>query len=363
MSLQLLKITNEDLKNFKLDMQEAFQIGAIEGGYDMPNDCVILPFEDIDNSLNIKNSIAYKAVLDGKMVGGAIIVLNNKKRSGNLHFLYVKHGYQNKGIGKFIWFEIEKLHKEIYHWETCTPYFEKRNIHFYLNVCKFKITRYDSHDNEEYKSPYDVCEKDNDESGMFEFEKDIEYHKTIKHSNKNISTDRLILRTFAISDLDPYYKLISNPRVNCYKDMVFDTIEEAKEDLEEKIKTSDATEFVVSLKDTNEFIGFLFGMYEGDTFSACWNFLEEYEGCGYAYEATKAYFEYLFNELNVRRIYAYTEDNNHRSQKLCEKLGMRKEGEFKEFISFINNPDGTPRYENTLQYAILKKEWNNKFKM
>ena len=41
------------------------------------------------------------------------------------------------------------------------------------------------------------------------------------------------------------------------------------------------------------------------------------------------------------------------------ELGMRKEGLFKEFISFVNNPDGTPRYENTLQYAILSKEWND----
>ena len=37
---------------------------------------------------------------------------------------------------------------------------------------------------------------------------------------------------------------------------------------------------------------------------------------------------------------------------------MRQEGVFKEFISFINNPDGTPKYENTLQFAILKKEWD-----
>ena len=28
-----------------------------------------------------------------------------------------------------------------------------------------------------------------------------------------------------------------------------------------------------------------------------------------------------------------------------------------DFISFVNNPDGTPHYENTMQYAILKKEW------
>ena len=36
---------------------------------------------------------------------------------------------------------------------------------------------------------------------------------------------------------------------------------------------------------------------------------------------------------------------------------MRKEGLFKEYVSFVNNEDGTPIYENTYQYAILKKEW------
>lgn len=42
---------------------------------------------------------------------------------------------------------------------------------------------------------------------------------------------------------------------------------------------------------------------------------------------------------------------------LCEKLGMRREGMFQDFVSFVNNPDGTPHYENTCQYAILKQEW------
>lgn len=59
----------------------------------------------------------------------------------------------------------------------------------------------------------------------------------------------------------------------------------------------------------------------------------------------------------MRRIYAYTEDYNFSCQRLCEKLGMRREGLFKEFVSFINNPDGSPKYENTIQYAILRKEW------
>lgn len=70
------------------------------------------------------------------------------------------------------------------------------------------------------------------------------------------------------------------------------------------------------------------------------------------------FFDYLFNNLNARRIYTYVEDYNLSSQHLCEKLNMRKEGLFKEFISFINDDNGKPIYENTIQYTILKEEWN-----
>jgi hypothetical protein len=37
---------------------------------------------------------------------------------------------------------------------------------------------------------------------------------------------------------------------------------------------------------------------------------------------------------------------------------MCREGLLMECATFINNPDGTPLYENTFQYAILKKEWD-----
>ncbi len=31
-----------------------------------------------------------------------------------------------------------------------------------------------------------------------------------------------------------------------------------------------------------------------------------------------------------------------------------------EFVSFVNDENGEPIYENTMQYAILKKEWIEK---
>ena len=73
--------------------------------------------------------------------------------------------------------------------------------------------------------------------------------------------------------------------------------------------------------------------------------------------AAHASLDYLFKQKGARRIYAYTEDYNIQSQKLCEKLGMRREGPFEEFVTFINNENGNPIYENTYQYAILKREW------
>lgn len=45
------------------------------------------------------------------------------------------------------------------------------------------------------------------------------------------------------------------------------------------------------------------------------------------------------------------------SQRLCEKLGMRQEGVFKEFASFEKDGSGAPIFVNTIQYAILRKEW------
>lgn len=59
----------------------------------------------------------------------------------------------------------------------------------------------------------------------------------------------------------------------------------------------------------------------------------------------------------ARRLYAYVEDTNVASQRLCERLGMRKAGVFKEFISFREDATGTPIYENTMLYALLRHEW------
>lgn len=89
MNFKLELLNKEDLPIFKKDMQEAFQIG-FEENYGK-TDGTILPKKDIDESLNTKGSIAYKAVVDNKIVGGAVVVINEETKHNDLHLLYVKY--------------------------------------------------------------------------------------------------------------------------------------------------------------------------------------------------------------------------------------------------------------------------------
>ncbi|MPT23717.1 MAG: N-acetyltransferase, partial [Starkeya sp.] len=114
----------------------------------------------------------------------------------------------------------------------------------------------------------------------------------------------------------------------------------------------------VCLAATGRVIGNVFAMPEPpDTFSVGWNFNADFAGAGYATEAARALFDHLFKVKQARRLYAYVEEDNVSSRRLCERLGMRAEGLFREFISFREDEHGKPVYENTLQYALLRKEW------
>ncbi len=183
-----------------------------------------------------------------------------------------------------------------------------------------------------------------------------------------IETERLILRPFQISDAADTFEYLQEPAVNCFACMKLNSVEEAEAEMEKRVGETEYY-FAIVEKATGKVIGEIDAYPETaephedentsprDTFSPCWMLNKAYQGKGYAYEAAYAFFDYLFREKGARRIYAYTEDYNTPSQHLCEKLGMRREGLFVEFVSFVNNPDETPRYENTYQYAILKKEW------
>lgn len=179
-----------------------------------------------------------------------------------------------------------------------------------------------------------------------------------------IETKRLILRRFNKKDLNDLHEYLSQIEIHCFLEMKPKSIKDSKKQL--KIRIKDEYYFAIELKDEHKVIGELsaskgseeFGKEYNGTFALCALLNANYQSKGYMSEAGEALLDYLFNEKQARRIYAYVEDYNIASQKFCEKLGMRKEALYKEFVSFVKDENNNPIFENTYDYAILKKEWD-----
>lgn len=74
MNVTLYTVNQNDLSAYKKDMQAAFQIEATAQFLDL--DIEILPEKEIDLALLKKGAFAYKAIIDGEMVGGAVVVID-----------------------------------------------------------------------------------------------------------------------------------------------------------------------------------------------------------------------------------------------------------------------------------------------
>lgn len=101
-------------------------------------------------------------------MGGAIVQIDDQTHHNHLDFLYVDTTHQNKGIGYKIWTALEQKYPQTVLWETCTPYFDKRNIHFYINRCGFAVVEFY---NQSHPDPNFEIQNSNNE--MFRFEKRI----------------------------------------------------------------------------------------------------------------------------------------------------------------------------------------------
>ncbi|MGN0844689.1 MAG: GNAT family N-acetyltransferase [Kiritimatiellia bacterium] len=119
-------------------------------------------------SLETPGAQAFRILLKGKIVGGLILVIDEPNRKGSLDILFVDPTAHSHGIGQAAWAEVETMFPEIEVWTTHTPYFETRNIHFYVNRLGFHIVEYY---NARHPDPHHGYIGDADCGGMFRFEK------------------------------------------------------------------------------------------------------------------------------------------------------------------------------------------------
>ena len=142
----LVPLAADDREQFILDNQWSFKFGALEefGKRDdhINDDGEIISRETIERCIDDPSNETYRIVLGGQKVGGVILKIDKETNHNHLEILFVSPEAHSKGIGYGAWRAIEKLHPETKVWETCTPYFEKRNIHFYVNKCGFQIDQF-----------------------------------------------------------------------------------------------------------------------------------------------------------------------------------------------------------------------------
>ena len=170
----LVPLDTEDHEQFISDNQEAFNYGALEefGRRDdhFEEEGEIISRETIQRS--IEEGEAYRIMQDGQPVGGVVIKVEGDR--GDLELLFVSPKVHSRGIGHAAWSAIEKLHPEVKVWETVTPYFEKRNIHFYVNRCGFHIVEFFNSHHPDPNDPDMAVQTDGQFSdGMFRFVKEI----------------------------------------------------------------------------------------------------------------------------------------------------------------------------------------------
>lgn len=169
-TVTLWKTEKSDLSRFKLDLQESFRVSAeAESGQRLEEP--IPPDEDIEQSIVAPGSVVYWILADGERVGGAIVTIDEVTQHNSLSFFFISTSQQSRGFGYRAWKAIEKAHSKTRVWETVTPYFEKRNIHFYVNRCGFRIVEFFNRYNPDphQHSQHLLEEKGDDE--MFRFEK------------------------------------------------------------------------------------------------------------------------------------------------------------------------------------------------
>ena len=176
--VSLVILQEDDREQFIKDNQWAFRHGAqIEFGMRdnrTEEGSEVISRSTIERCLDGENAEAYRIMQQGNYVGGVVLSIDKKAEKGELELLFVIPDVHSHGIGQAAWKAVERLHPEIHVWETITPYFEKRNIHFYVNRCGFQIVEFWNKHFHGPAVPEEESDNWSEEDEMFVFRKVIE---------------------------------------------------------------------------------------------------------------------------------------------------------------------------------------------
>lgn len=138
--IRLRSLEAPDRERFIARLEHAFTVAA-EANLGPLSESAI-PRADIERSLDAPKAEAFEILCDGNCVGGVIVVIDEATQINSLELFFVDPQSAGRGLGFAAWQAVVRRYPRTRVWKTATPYFDKRNIHFYVNKCGFRITEF-----------------------------------------------------------------------------------------------------------------------------------------------------------------------------------------------------------------------------
>ena len=155
-------------------------------------------------------------------------------------------------------------------------------------------------------------------------------------SNYTIETSRIGLRSWKESDLTPFARINADPKVMRYFPSVLtedETLQKIKK-YQGHIDEHGFGFYAVDWKERDEFIGVLglsiarFPAFFTPCVEIGWRLDKSSWNQGLATEGAKAAMCYAYEQLRLNEIYSFTTVTNIPSQRVMQKIGMRRFGYF-----------------------------------
>ncbi len=164
--IELVNVEPSQVADWLSRMEAAFAAGLEAAGL-QPGEEPIPGADEMSAGLREPGTDTLQIVYGGRVVGGASVTAMGAGRR-SLDLFFIDAGNQGAGIGVAAWNAIEMRYADTEVWETDTPYFDQRNIHFYMNRCGFRAVEFF------HPGYHPQNETDEDAQGpsrMFHFEK------------------------------------------------------------------------------------------------------------------------------------------------------------------------------------------------
>ena len=175
-----------------------------------------------------------------------------------------------------------------------------------------------------------------------------------------IETARLLLRPLTVADADDLLEYQSDPDVIRFipwpvrdRAMVVDAITRLLEFTTAGEANQNET-YAMELKSTGKVIGqvnFMFKESHDYQREIGYVINPAFGGQGYTHEALTAMVTHIFEASDIERVYAKIDARNTASEKVAQRLGMRKEAHH------IRDDFFKGEWTDSLIYAVLKSEW------